>query len=105
MEQAISINGKELPIDFSLSTIAKWARDEGISMKNLSSAFEDMDFLTAFNLIHWGLKEGGRKAKQEYILTLDQTMDVLGKDMEAFEGAMQKVTGALPAVTKASEKK
>jgi hypothetical protein len=63
MKQVIKIKGEEWPLDFSMTTLALFARDE---KKGLSELLQGMQFdlLGIIKLFYWAIKEGCERNKK-----------------------------------------
>ncbi len=84
----VKINGKLRPCKFGFNALRIFSRITGISISEMEKIGENMTFDTAITLIHCGLIDGARKAKEEFNYTIDDLADDLDGDMSAIERCM-----------------
>ena len=90
MLQQITIDGKQLPINFGIRTMAATADAMGITLDSLvkKSAMQDVSAGSLFRVVMAvaavALSEGARKSGQPHRYTEDDVADLLDKDMSAF---------------------
>lgn len=98
----VQINGDTYPISFGMAALADFTESAGLQLSDLSHLQEKLTLKASLQLVHAGLKHGGRIAKKPYEGTLDDTCDLMDAEEDALAKVLGVFSGSLPV---AEEKK
>jgi len=101
----VKIAGKEYPIKFGMNALRKYGIRTNTSLSDLDKLGENMMLNSALTLILCGLEDGFRKAKQEFILSIDDLADLIDEDNDAIQRCMSILTEQMGGNTKKVGKK
>lgn len=79
----VNINDKPHPVYFGFNALRIYCETANKTLKELDSIGQNMDLNDAVCLIWAGLKDGARKQKTEFTLTVDDLADEFDTDMDA----------------------
>ena len=97
MIKTVKINGEEYPVSFGLMALADFCKMQGLSFVDLTTNLSDkLDLHGVLSLIHTGIKDGCRKAKKDFSLTIADVADLLDSDPTALERVLEQFTDSLP---------
>ena len=85
MIKEIHIGGKMRPVSYGFNALAMFQDLTGIGLSQLGSM--SMDTMTLTSMIKFaycGLKDGARKAKQDFTASIEDVADWLDDDSQAF---------------------
>jgi len=85
----VELNGKKYPIKFGFNALRKYSMQTGTSLADLNNIGDKMSLNDALILIHCGIEDGHRAAKQECTLSLDALADSMDGDMEGIARCMK----------------
>lgn len=95
MFEYIDINGKKMPIKFGFNALRHFSRRTGTTINDMERLGTNMNFDHAICLIHCGLMDGARVAKEKFVFTEEDLADALDSDMDIIERAMTVFTDQL----------
>lgn len=86
----ITINGKAYPFHVGWNLLRKVsAANKGMSMREMIGKLaDDIEFSLTF--YHMAMREGARKAKQEFKISIEEFVDLLDDDPNAFVNIMEQ---------------
>ena len=85
MLKEINIGGTTRPVSYGFNALAMFQNMSGLTLTELNSIDTTKMTLTAMiQFAYCGLKDGARKAKQEFGYTTEDVADWLDDDSEAF---------------------
>jgi hypothetical protein len=74
----IKINdGKELPFSFGMAALSNFLDSEGMTLQDLGGLQENLTLNRIMQIIHHGFRDGHRREKLPYTLTIDDVGDLL----------------------------
>lgn len=79
----VHINEKEYPVYFGFNALRIYCDKAGKTLQDLDKIGQNMDLNDAVCLIWSGLKDGARKSKLEFDLSVDDLADEFDTDMDA----------------------
>ena len=85
----VEIGGKKYPIKFGFNALRKYSMKTGTTLAQLNQMGDNMGLNDALILIHCGIEDGYRAAKQECKLSLDDLADSMDNDMDAISRCME----------------
>ncbi len=85
----VEIGGKKHPIKFGFNALRKYSMKTGTTLAQLNQIGDNMGLNEALVLIHCGIEDGYRAAKQECKLSIDDLADSMDGDMEAIARCME----------------
>ena len=100
----VELGGKEYPIKFGFNALRKYSLKTKTSLVQLNDIGENMNLNDALVLIHCGIEDGYRAAKQECELSLDELADKMDGDMEAIPRCMTILANMMGGETKKKSK-
>jgi len=88
----VKIGEKKYPIKFGFSALRKYSMKTGTTLAQLNQIGDNMTLNDALILIHCGIEDGYRAAKQKCNLSIDDLSDAMDNDMEAISRCMDILT-------------
>ena len=88
----IEINNKKLPIKFGFNALRKYSMKTGTTLAQLNQIGDNMGLNDALVLIHCGIEDGYRAAKQECQISIDDLADLIDGDFDSIGKAMEILT-------------
>jgi hypothetical protein len=85
----VKIGEDKYPIKFGFAALRKYSLKTGTTLADLSNIGEKMTLNEALILIHCGIEDGYRAAKQECEVSLDDLADKMDGDMDAIGRCME----------------
>ena len=85
----VELGGEKYPIKFGFNALRKYSKKTGTTLAQLNNLGADMSLDGALILIHCGIEDGYRAAKQECKLTIDDLADKMDGDMEGISRCME----------------
>ena len=85
----VELGGEKYPIKFGFNALRKYSNKTGTTLAQLNNIGENMSLDGALVLIHCGIEDGYRAAKQECKLTVDDLADKMDGDMEGIARCME----------------
>ncbi len=85
----VEIGEKKYPIKFGFNSLRKYSMKTGTTLAQLNQIGDNMGLNDALVLIHCGIEDGYRAAKQECELSIDDLADAMDGDMEAISRCME----------------
>ena len=85
----VELGEKKYPIKFGFNALRKYSMQTGTTLADLNKIGENMSLNDALILIHCGIEDGHRAAKQKCELTLDDLADSMDGDMEGISRCME----------------
>ncbi len=101
----IEINENKHPIKFGFAALAKYSKKTNTSLQDLDKLGTDMTLDDALTLIHCGIEDGYRAAKQECKLTIDDLADLIDGDFDSIRRAMEILAEQMGGNTKSKKLK
>lgn len=88
--ETITINRKQYPFHVGWNLLRKVsAANKGMSMRDMIAKLaSDIEFSLTF--YHMAMREGARKAKQDFNLSIEECVDMLDDDPDAFVKMMEQ---------------
>jgi len=84
----VIINEKEYPVYFGFNALRIFTEKAGKTLADLDNIGLSMDLNDAVCLIWAGLKDGARKSKNDFTLTIDELADEFDTDMQAITNCL-----------------
>tara|TARA_R110002153_G_scaffold2162_5_gene10592 strand:- start:198 stop:536 length:339 start_codon:yes stop_codon:yes gene_type:complete len=81
--KTVTITEKKYPLYFGFNALRIYCTKAGKSLKELDQIGQNMDLNDAVCLIWSGLKDGARKTKKDFNLSVDDLSDEFDSDMDA----------------------
>jgi hypothetical protein len=100
----VEIGGKKHPIKFGFNALRKYSMKTGTTLAQLNQIGENMGLNDALVLIHCGIEDGYRAAKQECKLSIDDLADSMDGDMEAIARCMEVLAEMMGGKTEKKQK-
>ena len=88
----VELGGSKYPIKFGFNALRKYSMKTGTTLNDLNKLGVDMSLNDALILIHCGIEDGYRAAKQECKISVDDLADKMDGDMEATSRCMEVLT-------------
>ncbi len=85
----VELGGEKYPIKFGFNALRKYSKKTGTTLAGLNSLGADMSLDDALVLIHCGIEDGYRAAKQECKITIDELADKMDGDMDGISRCME----------------
>ena len=85
----VELGGSKYPIKFGFNALRKYSKKTGTTLAGLNNLGADMNLDDALILIHCGIEDGHRAAKQECKITIDDLADKMDGDMEGISRCME----------------
>jgi len=85
----VEIGGEKYPIKFGFNALRKYSMKTGTTLAQLNQIGDNMGLNDALVLIHCGIEDGYRAAKQKCELSIDDLADAMDGDMEAIARCME----------------
>lgn len=102
----IKVSGKTWPVSLGTNALSEFLDDQKLSLMDMEKLGETMSLRQAVKLFYFGLKDGARKAKKEFELTIEEVGDLIddfpGGWTEGLAKVMELFSDGMPAP---SEKK
>ena len=110
MIDIITTGGKEYYIRFGFNALRIFSNENNLSLSDMDKLGNEISLQQTLSLIHVGFREGSRKMKQEFTMSIDDVADLLDNDptimqrcMEIFQEHIGNFTGEKQEVTKKKE--
>ncbi len=100
----VEIGGKKHPIKFGFNALRKYSMKTGTTLAQLNQIGDNMGLNDALVLIHCGIEDGYRAAKQECKLSIDDLADSMDGDMEAIARCMEVLAEMMGGKTEKKQK-
>tara|TARA_R100000541_G_scaffold48563_1_gene55624 strand:+ start:102 stop:425 length:324 start_codon:yes stop_codon:yes gene_type:complete len=100
----IEINKQKLPIKFGFNALRRFSSKTNTSLQDLDKLGTDMTLDDALTLIHCGIEDGHRAAKQECKLNIDDLADIIDGDFDSIGRAMEILADQMGGNTEKKEK-
>ena len=84
----VELGGKKYPIKFGFNALRKYSMKTGTTLAQLNNIGDNMNLNDALVLIHCGIEDGYRAAKQQCKMSIDELADKMDGDMEAIPRCM-----------------
>lgn len=88
MYELITINKKEFPIRYGMNALRIFCKETNKTLNDLSKLGNDMSLEDSIQLVRAGLMDGGRKAGQPCLISIEDIADALDDDMDILTNAM-----------------
>jgi len=88
----VELGGSKYPIKFGFNALRKYSMKTGTTLNELNKLGADMSLNDALILIHCGIEDGYRAAKQECELSVDDLADKMDGDMDGIARCMEVLT-------------
>lgn len=88
----VKIGEKKYPIKFGFNALRKYSLKTGTTLAQLNQIGDNMGLNDALILIHCGIEDGYRAAKQECKLSVDDLADAMDGDMDGIARCMEVLT-------------
>ena len=88
----VELGGSKYPIKFGFNALRKYSMKTGTTLNELNKLGADMSLNDALILIHCGIEDGYRAAKQECELSVDDLADKMDGDMDGIARCMNVLT-------------
>jgi len=89
MTKQVTINGAYYPVKFGFSALISFTDAAGLALEDLENLGDGMTLGTALTLVWAGLKDGARKEKQPFDLTVEDVADLIDDDQEAINNVLE----------------
>jgi len=100
----VEIGEKKHPIKFGFNALRKYSMKTGTTLAQLNQIGDNMGLNDALVLIHCGIEDGYRAAKQECKLSIDDLADSMDGDMEAIARCMEVLAEMMGGKTEKKQK-
>jgi len=84
----VKIGEKQYPVKFGFSALRKYSKKTNTTLQDLEKLGTEMTLDGALTLIHCGIEDGYRAAKQECQLTIDDLGDLIDNDFDSISRCM-----------------
>lgn len=84
----ILINGTDYPCRFGMAALMDYTKKTNTKLNDFENLGNDMTLEQAITLCWCGLKDGARKAKKNFNLTIEDVADLVDEDQAAIEKIM-----------------
>ena len=88
----VELGGNKYPIKFGFNALRKYSMKTGTTLNELNKLGVDMSLNDALILVHCGIEDGYRAAKQECKLSVDDLADAMDGDMDGIARCMEVLT-------------
>ena len=89
MTHTININGESYPLRYGFAALMTFSKKTGINLEELEALSEGIDLYTAVALLWSGLKDGARKEKKQFNLSVEDIADLLDDDVDVLTTALE----------------
>ena len=89
MTKQVTINGKGYPVSFGFAALMTFTDQTGLTLDELNTLGEQITLSTAVALMWAGLKDGARKEKLDFLLTLEDVADLIDEDGDALGNVLE----------------
>ena len=87
MVEFIEVNGKRYPVRFGFNALREFTAVTGTTLSQLQTLQENITLDNAIKLVWCGFKDGARKEKMPFSITVDDIADLLDEDSSILEQA------------------
>ena len=104
----VKIGTEKYPIKFGFNALRKYSAKTNTSLQDLDKLGQEMSLDSALTLIHCGIEDGYRSAKQHCQLTLDDLADLIDEDFDSISRCVEVLAeqmGGSEKKQKANKKK
>ena len=91
----VELGGEKYPIKFGFNALRKYSVKTGTTLNELNNLGADMNLNDALILIHCGIEDGYRAAKQKCELSIDELADQMDGDMDGISRCMEVLTNMM----------
>ncbi len=91
----VELGGEKYPIKFGFNALRKYSVKTGTTLNELNKLGADMNLNDALILIHCGIEDGYRAAKQKCELSIDELADQMDGDMDGISRCMEVLTNMM----------
>ncbi len=95
----IEIGNSKHPLKFGFNALRKYTAKTNTSLQDLDKLGDQMSLDQALILIHCGIEDGYRAAKQECKLSVDDLADLLDGDFDAVGRCMEVLSSQMGNAT------
>lgn len=89
----ITIADKEYPVSFGAGTLYRYERETGKSITQIAES----PYSNVLDLSYYAFQAGARKARQAFDLSMDEFLDLLDEEPNAFDKLTALFNEAMPA--------
>lgn len=89
MIDIITTGGKEYYIRFGFNALRLFSNENNLSLADMDKLGQEISLQQTLSLIHVGFREGARKMKQNFDMTIDDVADLLDNDATVMQRAME----------------
>ena len=100
----VKLGGKKYPIKFGFNALRKYSVKTGTTLAQLNQIGDNMSLNDALILIHCGIEDGYRAAKQKCEISIDDLSDKMDGDMEGIGRCMEILTDMIGGKTEKKSK-
>ena len=100
----VKLGGEKFPIKFGFNALRKYSMKTGTTLSQLNQIGDNMSLNDALILIHCGIEDGYRAAKQECNLSVDDLYDKMDGDMEGIARCMEVLAEMMGGKTEKKQK-
>ncbi len=100
MTKFIDFGGELRPVKYGWNALAIFGDMTGSGLNDLDKFEKNMTFSEVIVLIYAGLKEGARKEKKEFTLTIEDIGDFLDEDTDKVKEFIEVFTSQMPQAKK-----
>jgi hypothetical protein len=100
----VELGGKKYPLKFGFNALRKYSKKTGTTLAELNNIGDNMSLNDALILIHCGIEDGHRAAKQKCVLSLDELADLMDGDMEGIARCMEVLAEMMGGSTEKKSK-
>lgn len=105
MKTTIKIGKASYPVAFSNLALAKFLREEKLTLADLSTDIAArLDYLSTLRMVYHAFEDGARKAGQELEPTFEQVCDLIDGKPELMNQVMEVINESLAVQTAGAEK-
>tara|TARA_R110002020_G_scaffold1629_3_gene7342 strand:+ start:3933 stop:4268 length:336 start_codon:yes stop_codon:yes gene_type:complete len=91
----VKLGGDKYPIKFGFNALRKYSMKTGTTLNDLNKLGAEMSLNDALVLIHCGIEDGYRAAKQDCEITIDELADKMDGDMDSIARCMDVLTNMM----------
>ena len=91
----VELGGEKYPIKFGFNALRKYSNKTGTTLAQLNNIGENMSLDGALVLIHCGIEDGYRAAKQPFTHSIDDITDMFDGHMDCMEKAFEILARAM----------
>jgi hypothetical protein len=92
----IESNGINYPFAFGMTALARFMEAENMKLNDIGQLGENMTIMQAMRLVYFGLKDGARRERISFDLTIDDVGDIMDNDPDFLNRCMEVVNASMP---------